>query len=213
MKVEPLGDSAFIMRELPVPAYLLASSLNECRIPGLLEAVAAYETVGLYTNPESFDPSSIATIVADLTLREPPLERRFTIPVCYSLGPDLGSTAEQLGISADQLVSIHSRDEYRCYAIGFCPGFPYLGYLDERISGVPRLPQPRTRVEPGMVGITGRQTGIYPLARPGGWRLIGQTPLQLVDVEQNYFPLTAGDLVRFEPIGEAAFGRLKGDRL
>src|SRR5205807_4427751 len=99
------------------------------------------------------------------------------------------------------------------YAIGFCPGFPYLGYLPASLSDVPRLPVPRLRVEAGSVGLTGRQTGIYTEARPGGWNLIGRTPLQLVDVADGYFPLRTGDRVRFTRIDEAEFRRLLGQRL
>ena len=103
--------------------------------------------------------------------------------------------------------------EYTVYAIGFCPGFPYLGYLPAPLCGVPRLASPRLRVEPGSVGLTGRQTGIYTEARPGGWNLIGRTPLVLVDVADGYFPLRTGDRVRFEPIDRADFVRLEGRRL
>jgi inhibitor of KinA len=88
-----------------------------------------------------------------------------------------------------------------------------LGYLPDRLSGVPRLPSPRTRTEPGSVGITGRQTGIYPLTTPGGWPIIGRTPLQIVCVEEAYFPISAGDLVRFEPIDAASFEAMRGARL
>src|SRR5205085_9461144 len=99
------------------------------------------------------------------------------------------------------------------YAIGFCPGFPYLGYLAPELCGVPRLPSPRPRVEPGSVGLTGRQTGLYPLVRPGGWNLIGRTPLELVHLADGYFPLHTGDRVRFRPITADEFDRLCGRRL
>src|SRR5262249_17504461 len=103
--------------------------------------------------------------------------------------------------------------EYTVYAIGFCPGFPYLGYLPPALTGVPRIPSPRLRVEAGGGGPAGRQTGLHPPARPGGWDLIGDTPLQLVSVEDGYFPLRPGDRVRFERIDEAEYKRLKGERL
>ena len=108
---------------------------------------------------------------------------------------------------------LHAATEYTVYAVGFSPGFPYLGYLPDRLCGVPRLEAPRVRVEAGSVGLTGRQTGVYPEARPGGWNLIGLTPLQLVDVADDYFPLRTGDRVRFEPIGAAEYRRLLGKRL
>src|SRR5207244_10203223 len=93
------------------------------------------------------------------------------------------------------VIRLHTATPYTVYAIGFVPGFPYLGYLPPELCGVGRLPSPRVRVEPGSVGLTGRQTGIYPLARPGGWNLIGRTPLTVVDVADGFFPLRVGDAV------------------
>ena len=135
------------------------------------------------------------------------------IPVCYSLGEDLAEVADSLGLSSEGVIQHHTSAEYRCYAVGFCPGFAYLGWLPPEIAGVPRRDQPRVRVEPGSVGITGRQTGVYPLVRPGGWALIGRTPLTLVDESDDYFPIKAGDLVRFEAIDAEEFERLKNERL
>ncbi len=111
------------------------------------------------------------------------------------------------------MIRLHAATEYTVYAIGFCPGFPYLGYLPAALAGVPRLPAPRLRVEAGSVGLTGRQTGIYTEVRPGGWNIVGRTPLQLVDVADSYFPLRTGDRVRFVPIDAAEFARLRGRRL
>src|SRR5205814_3381261 len=116
-------------------------------------------------------------------------------------------------LSPAEVVRLHAGTEYTVYAIGFCPGFPYLGYLPAALAGVPRLATPRLRVEPGSVGLTGRQTGIYTEARPGGWNLIGRTPLELVNVADGYFPLRTGDRVRFIRIDEAEFRRLQGRRL
>jgi inhibitor of KinA len=111
------------------------------------------------------------------------------------------------------VIRLHAATEYVVYAIGFCPGFPYLGYLPPELCGVPRLPAPRLRVEAGSVGLTGRQTGIYTQPRPGGWNLVGRTPLVLVDVADGYFPLRTGDRVRFARIDEAEYRRLEGERL
>jgi inhibitor of KinA len=116
-------------------------------------------------------------------------------------------------LAPDEVIQLHASIEYTVYAIGFSPGFPYLGYLPEQLCSVPRLEAPRVRVEPGSVGLTGRQTGIYPEARPGGWNLIGQTPLQLVDVEHGYFPIRTGDRVRFVRIDETTYGQNAGERL
>jgi inhibitor of KinA len=211
MKVESLGESAFLLSHLPVPAYRIATVLNLDPPPGLVEAIASYDTVGLYVDQDNFDQKSV---LRDWHfLEEAPASRTHTIPVCYRLGPDLEEVCEHLAIAPQTLVEAHTAAPFQCFAIGFCPGFPYLGYLPDVLAGVPRLGKPRTNVEPGMVGITGRQTGIYPLPRPGGWRLIGRTPLQLVDLEEDYFPIMAGDRVQFESIEESTYERLKGDRL
>src|SRR5205807_9781511 len=111
-----------------------------------------------------------------------PEVRSHRIPCCYELQMDLTRVAEATHLSDDEVIRLHCETEYTVYAIGFCPGFPYLGYLPPSLSGVPRLPAPRLRVEAGSVGLTGRQTGIYTEARPGGWNLIGRTPLELVHV-------------------------------
>lgn len=137
----------------------------------------------------------------------------FTIPVCYEFGPDLAHVAAHVGLSADEVIRLHSSVEYTVYAIGFVPGFPYLGYVPPGLCGVPRLASPRLRVEPGSVGVTGRQTAVYPLARPGGWPLIGRTPLVLVDVADGFLPLRVGDRVRFSRIDEEEYRRLEGERL
>ena len=145
-----------------------------------------------------------------MTILEP---RRHELPCCYELNLDLGRVADHTGLTPDDVIRRHTATDYTVYAIGFCPGFPYLGYLPQELCGVPRLPAPRVRVAPGSVGLTGRQTGVYPLERPGGWNLIGRTPLVLADPAAGYFPLRVGDQVRFQRIDEAEFRRLEGKKL
>src|SRR5439155_16183924 len=139
--------------------------------------------------------------------------RTHELPCCYELQLDLARVAGHTGLDAAEVIRLHAATEYTVYAIGFCPGFPYLGYLPPPLCGVPRLPAPRLRVEPGSVGLTGRQTGVYPLPRPGGWNLIGRTPTVLVDPAAGYFPLRVGDRVRFYRIGAAEYRRREGERL
>src|SRR5206468_5798695 len=135
------------------------------------------------------------------------------IPCCYDFLLYLPRVARHTGLTADEIVRLHADTEYTVYAIGFCPGFPYLGYLPDKLGGVPRLESPRPRVDVGSVGLTGRQTGIYTEARPGGWNIIGRTPLELVHVADGYFPIRTGDKVQFTRIDEAEFRRLFGQRL
>jgi len=211
MRIEALGDSAWLLKNLGAPAYQVAEALRRASLPGVLDVVASYEDVGVFMASGAPDPQRILeTFDSHVDSIEP---SNHVVPVCYELGEDLNDVAAALGLDPESVVAAHLGAEYRCYAVGFSPGFGYLGYLPELISGVSRLATPRVRVEPGSVGVTGRQTAVYPSATPGGWRLIGRTPLTLVDVEEDYFPLRAGDLVRFERIDESEFSRLKGERL
>jgi inhibitor of KinA len=211
MKLEPLGEAAFIIRGLGGSAADIARRLNEQPTEGVLEATACYETVGLYVDPDRFQPDQFNVDLGSLAHSYS--TRRHRIPVCYEMGEDLDDAAHQLGLTPEELIQEHSRAVYRCYAIGFSPGFPYLGYLPKRICGVARKAVPRVRVPAGSVGITGDQTGIYPASTPGGWCLIGRTPLQLVSVQDGYYPIEAGDEVVFVPIPASEFAGLEGRRL
>jgi len=210
MKTEPLGDSALILREFSVPADQLAEAIEDARLPGVLEAVASYETVGVYFDPKLFDSSCLTQLEVN---RFDTPSNLHEIPVSYERGEDLSVISDVLGLLAEDVVRLHTSQTYRCFAVGFCPGFPYLGYLPDALSGMPRRQSPRVRIEPGSVAITGRQTGIYPLERPGGWAILGRTPLCLVDVDDAYFPIKAGDEVRFISIGSQEYDALKGERL
>lgn len=216
--LEPLGDQGVLAR-LPDEAAALAwaAAVRRLAAPWILDVVGAYTTVAVFHDPEQVSLARAIQLLA-ATDNEPaghsdPPGRALTIPCCYELGPDLDRVARHVRLSPDEVVRLHTQAEYTVYAIGFCPGFPYLGYLPPALCGVPRLESPRLRVEPGSVGLTGRQTGIYPEARPGGWNLIGRTPLVLVDVADGYFPLRTGDRVRFARIDEVEYGRLSGKRL
>ena len=131
----------------------------------------------------------------------------FDIPVCYGgkYGPDMANLVEHSGLSEKEIIKIHSGSDYLIYMLGFLPGFPYLGGLDERIH-IPRLASPRIKIPAGSVGIGGAQTGIYPLDSPGGWQLLGQTPVKTYDPERETPILfEAGDYIRFVPVSEKEF--------
>lgn len=206
MRIEPLGDKAYLLRDLDEPAYLIAKAINAKPPRGVVEAVASYETVALYVDAEIGDAENLF-----LTAAKGVEPARHVIPVCYELGDDLAIAADRLGLDPQTVIADHMSVEYRCYALGFCPGFAYLGYLPDSLAGLPRLETPRLRVEPGAVAITGRQTAVYPLERPGGWWLIGRTPLTLVD--EDYYPIEAGDIVTFTAIDLAEYEARKGERL
>ncbi len=215
---QPLGDQA-VLASFAAEADALhwAAAVRRLAAPWLVEVVQAYRSVAVYFDLEQTTLAAVTGALDDLSRTGLPDVSRETrlhdIPCCYELQLDLSRIAAATGLKEDEIIDLHSSTEYTVYAIGFCPGFPYLGYLPPPLCGVPRLHAPRLRVEAGSVGLTGRQTGIYTEARPGGWNIIGRTPLELVCVADGYFPLRTGDRVRFVRIDEGAFHRLKGQRL
>jgi inhibitor of KinA len=211
-----LGDQA-LLAYLPdeAAAAAFAEAVRSAGFAWLVDVVPAYASVGIFFDPDQVNLAGVRRELARLKWgsRTIPPGRTHVIPCCYELQLDLERVEKQTGLPADTIIEKHTGYDFTVYAIGFCPGFPYLGYLPPELTGVPRLPSPRMRVEPGSVGLTGRQTGVYPLVRPGGWNLIGRTPLTLVDVADGYFPLRVGDCVRFQRIDRAEYERLKGERL
>lgn len=213
--MEPLGEHAFLARfgdEETAAGW--ARAVRARALPGVVDVVLAYSTAAVYTDPTAIDAG-----VVELQLRaiapEPGRDhegRLWTLPVLYD-GEDLEEVAARLGRTPAEVVSLHSQGEYHVFAMGFLPGFPYAGYLPPELAGLPRRDSPRVRVPSGSVAIVGRQTGIYPGESPGGWHLIGRTPMVLVQVEDGYFPIQAGDRLRFEPIEPEAFQALLGQRL
>ena len=160
--------------------------------------------------PENLE-SDIRSLLGRLGTVALPEERHVEIPVVYggASGPDLHDVASHNRMSGKDVVRIHTSSEYLVYFLGFSPGFPYMGGMSEQIA-TPRLPIPRTSVPAGSVAIAGNQTGIYPVSSPGGWRIIGRTPLRLFDVKLDRPSLlNMGDLVRFRKITPEEFDRIK----
>jgi len=175
----------------------------------VLEIVPTYRSLLVLFDPLRVERAGLEARIEDL-LSELPVRRSraarrtLRVPVEYggAYGPDLESVAAHAGLSAEQVVGIHASASYLVYMLGFTPGFPYLGGMSERIS-TPRLHSPRPRIPAGSVGIAGVQTGIYPVESPGGWRLVGRTPLRLFDPRRkNPFLLAAGDGVQFFEVDE-----------
>jgi inhibitor of KinA len=215
----PLGDQAVLAYLVDEAAALRFASCVRCAEPAwLVDVVQAYASVAVFFNPDRVRFALVADYLQRLDVDTAGKAavtptRLHRIPCCYERQLDLERVARHTGLDAEEVIRLHVAMEYTVYAIGFCPGFPYLGYLAPPLCGVPRLQTPRLLVEVGTVGLTGRQTGIYTEARPGGWNIIGRTPLVLVDVADRYFPLRTGDRVRFERIEEGEFRRLQGRRL
>lgn len=183
-------------------------------MPGVLNLQPAYTSVLVKFDPSRTSHSKLETEINqalsridEVSLPEPRVRE---IPVCYGgeFGPDVQALAELHNISTEEVVHLHSSASYAVYFLGFVPGFAYLGGLPERLA-TPRLATPRKSVPAGSVAIGGNQTGVYPTSTPGGWRLIGKTPLKLFDpsaAHASFFEL--GDKVRFVPITSDEFVRL-----
>lgn len=217
MHVTNLGDQCALF-SFPTEAQALRFSKAVARTKPewLVDVVAAYFSVAVYFDLGRVTYHEAVEKCRGLAPEEasaPGAGRVHEIPCCYDFGLDLDRIAGFVGISPAEVVALHASAVYTVYAIGFCPGFPYLGYLPEALQDVPRLPSPRVRVEPGSVGMTGKQTGIYTEARPGGWNILGRTPYQLVDVADAYFPLRPGDRIRFIPIDANRFAELQEQRI
>jgi inhibitor of KinA len=186
---------------------------------GMVEYVPAFTSVSVIYNPldmKSEAPYEVVkaildNIIAKLDFSSADEEHIVEIPVCYGgeLGQDIEHVAEINNITVDEVIKIHSEGKYLVYMIGFAPGFPYLGGMSEKIAA-PRRESPRTAIPAGSVGIAGMQTGIYPIETPGGWQLIGKTPLKLFDLKRNSKSLLkAGDIVKFYPISYEEYVQLK----
>ncbi len=217
MRLEPLGDQAVLAYcDDETQAAALAGQARTALPAWGVDVVQAYVSVAVYYDIATTDFAVVADWIAQLQgdpNAAPPAGRLHVIPCCYELGLDLERIRSHTGLTRDEIIGLHIATTYTVFAIGFCPGFPYLGYLPAKLSGVPRLESPRLKLEQGSVGLTGRQTGIYTEPRPGGWNIVGRTPLELVCVRDEYFPLRTGDRVQFRRIDEREFAKLMGSRL
>lgn len=226
--ITPLGDSALIIeweQEITLPVHTQVMQafhhLQSLQLPYITDLIPAYASLSVLYNAvqvreEAKRPAFTwlkdlltTTLQQTITVTTPP-PRHLQIPVCYhpSLGPDITEMAKQKNISTNDIISLHSAGTYTVYMLGFLPGFPYMGKVHNTLA-TPRLKQPRPQVAAGSVGIAGEQTGIYPLVSPGGWNIIGQTPIRLFNAaldEPCY--CRPGDQVQFVPISLEEFQQL-----
>lgn len=188
---------------------------EQADISGITELVPTYRSVTVHYLPEVIGYielcSRLSGLLDSLGDVDIPAPEVVHVPVLYGgeeYGPDLAYVADVNGLTEEQVIAIHSEPEYLIYMLGFTPGFCYLGGMDERIA-TPRLTSPRVKIPAGSVGIAGSQTGIYPVDSPGGWRLIGHSPLKLYDPDRERPILfDAGMKIKFYAIGQEEYHRL-----
>lgn len=194
----------------------LTAMLKLCSDDRIIDLIPSYISLLIIFDPINTDYWAIKRLVA-LSLSSEQQESTITskvidIPVFYSIqtGPELNLIANQAGLSVDEVIHIHQQNIYQVFALGFAPGFAFLGEVDERIA-TPRLATPRQKVPKGAVGIADRQTAIYPTNSPGGWNLIGLCPLSLFDPSTSpHIPFTVGDKVKFNAVSKQEFIALGG---
>ncbi|MCL6588123.1 MAG: 5-oxoprolinase subunit PxpB [Anoxybacillus sp.] len=231
----PLSENALIIKfgdqinyDIHRRVRQFINYFTDHHIEGIIEVVPAYTTVTVYYDPIQFVKNlnrkshievlpfeRICTVLKNIlsSLESVNISHgnEVVIPVCYGgeFGPDLEFVAHHNGLTPEDVIQIHSGAEYLVYMIGFAPGFPYLGGMPEQIA-TPRRSSPRLKIPAGSVGIAGMQTGVYPIETPGGWQLIGRTPLPLF-VPENNPPtlLQAGDRIRFRAISRQEYDEWK----
>jgi inhibitor of KinA len=217
-RIVPAGESAVIVEfearidpEVNARAIACAEAVQAARLAGVRDVVPTYRSVAVYFDPLRTDNDALMACLERVAGRAPgpasAARAPVRIPVCYGgeWGPDLAAVAAFAGMTESDVARVHAGGTYRVFMLGFVPGFAYLGIVDARIA-MPRHATPRVRVPAGSVGIAGVQTGVYPAETPGGWQLIGRTPLKPFDPSRDDpFLMQAGDAVQFYPIDRAEY--------
>lgn len=217
-KYYPLGDNSVIIQfrniiseEVNYFTNAYADIIGKSNIDGVIEIIPAYNSLQVIYNPLklTFNEliSKLSPLEKRLQYKEKSTFRLVKVPVLYGneYGMDIEYVAEYNKLSVDEVIRIHSDRKYLIYLMGFTPGFPYLGGMSDRIA-TPRLEKPRQNIPAGSVGIAGNQTGIYPIDSPGGWRIIGRTPLRLYIPEKDPpVLLEPGLYIQFYPIDKAEY--------
>lgn len=223
IKILTAGDSSLLIEfgneistEINQKITATVQLMKEQHIEGVVDIIPAFCSLLINYDPRVISYDELKNRMRDLVKvdikAEAGRKKVFEIPVCYGgeYGPDIDNIAKHAGLSVKEVIEIHSSRDYLIYMLGFLPGFTYLGGLDERIH-TPRLANPRVKINAGSVGIGGSQTGIYPLDSPGGWQLMGMTPVKTYDPDREVPILVeAGDYIRFVPISEEEYLRIKG---
>lgn len=217
----PCGDQAVtvewgstIDEHINRQVHAFARKVEALSHPAITEVVPTYRSATVHYRPEALSYEELNQLLAPLAqgsaeeAEELPVVE---IPVCYGgeYGPDLLEVAQHCSLTPEEVIARHTAPTYRIYMLGFTPGFPYLGGMDPSIAA-PRRKEPRIHIPAGSVGIAGEQTGVYPIVSPGGWQLIGRTPLRLFDPQREQpILLSAGAGIRFVPIDEETFRKME----
>ena len=215
------GDSAIVMefgntieKEINAKIAAVVENLKKKNIDCILDILPTYRSILINYDPVKISYGEMVETLKGLSKSDKANQsdevRLIEIPTLYGkeYGPDIEFVAENANLSVDEVIKIHSGTDYLVYMMGFMPGFTYLGGLDPRIA-TPRLKSPRLKIEPGSVGIAANQTGMYPLESPGGWQLIGRTPLKLYDdTKEPPVFIQAGDYIRYVSIDKAEYDRI-----
>ena len=218
------GDSALTMEfgnviseEINKKIRTLTTLIENRKISGINEVVPTYRSLMIHYNPLIIGYEELVIILKEaeenINSIELPSPEIIEIPVLYGgkYGPDIENVAKHNNLTVEEVVKIHTSAQYLIYMLGFTPGFPYLGGMDKRIA-TPRLSSPRIKIPAGSVGIAGEQTGVYPVQSPGGWQLIGSTPLELFNPKRdNPILLKSGNYIVFKSINEEEYMRIKED--
>jgi len=224
MRILTVGDCAVsvefgqeISLEINHKVMALKMVLEREPIRGIVELIPTYCSLLIQYDPMELRYGQLRdrleALVTQLDEVEMPPKQVVEIPVAYGgeYGPDLGEVARVHNISEDEVIKLHSEPEYPIYMLGFVAGFPYLGGMNKAIA-TPRKKSPRLKIEAGSVGIAGEQTGIYSVESPGGWQIIGRTPLKLYDVNRNEpVLLKAGQYIKFKPITKEEFRTMENE--
>ena len=222
IKILTEGDSSLLIvfgneisPEINARISAVIKLMDAQEIEGIVDIIPAFASLLINYNPQVISYDHLRQRMENLLkieVKADETEKKvYEIPVCYGgeYGPDIQNIADHAGLSVEEVIRIHSSTDYLIYMLGFLPGFCYLGGLDPRIH-TPRLANPRIRIRQGSVGIGGSQTGIYPMDSPGGWQLMGMTPVKTYDPEREVpILVNAGEYIRFVPVDEDEYMRIK----
>lgn len=218
----PSGDSALVMefgnkidKKINAELSQVVDFLKDKKVSGIRDILPTYRSILINYDPRLLSFEELVEILKKIEIKEKSLDegkvRLIEIPTLYGgeYGPDIKNVADHANMSEEKVIKIHTGTDYLVYMMGFMPGFTYLGGLDERIA-TPRLKSPRVKIDAGSVGIAANQTGMYPTDSPGGWQLIGRTPVKLYD-EKRKEPvfIHAGDYIRYVSISEDEYNEIK----